>query len=110
MKTFLKLIVVALILNAAFRGGMSVWKYSQLKDSTRSALVLGEKTPPEQLEQGILARARELSLPVSAENVVVTRQGLRTAARVSYRDDIELFPGYHYPHEYSFNDEVAPIR
>ena len=110
MKTFLKLIVVALILNAAFHGGMSAWRHSQLQDSTHSALIRGEKMPTEQLQQVILTRARELSLPVSAENVVVTREGVRTAAYVSYREQIQLFPGYHYPHEYSFNDEVAPIR
>jgi hypothetical protein len=110
MKTFLKLIIVAVVLNGAYQGGMSAWKYSQLKDSTHSSLILGEKVPTERLQQGILTRAKELNLPVAAENVIVTRENLRTAVRVSYRDQIELFPGYRYPHDYSFNDEVAPIR
>jgi hypothetical protein len=57
-----------------------------------------------------VTRARELNLTVTPENVAITRQGSRTAAQVAYSQQIEFFPGLRYPQEFSFNDEISPIR
>ena len=49
MKTLLKLLVVVAIVNAAYRFGMAEYRFSQLKESTKSILVLGTNTPVEEL-------------------------------------------------------------
>src|SRR6187200_562797 len=100
MKTLLKLIIVGLVLNAAFRGGMATFTYVQLKESTHSILTLGEKLSPEQLQERIVGRAKELDLSVTPENVIVTREGSRTAATVAYTQAIEFFPGVQYPQDF----------
>jgi hypothetical protein len=110
MKTLLKLLVVVVILNGAYRMGMAEYRFSQLQESTRSMIVLGENTPVEELREQILKRAADLSLPVEAERIEVTRNGLRTAAKVSYHQDVEVFPGYGYPREYSFSEEITALR
>lgn len=110
MKTLLKLLVVAAVVNGSYRFGMAEYRFSQLKDSTRSMLVLGTETPIEQLKERIYARATVLDLPVSTEHVSVARQNVTTTAAVSYREDIEVFPGFTIPREYSFTDEIAAIR
>ena len=110
MKALFKLIIVALVLNAVFHGGMATYRFVQLKESTHSLLALGDQASTEQLQERIVTRAKELNLPVSPEDVVVSREGQRTAARVSYRHGIEFFPGLRYPQEFDFNEEVAPIR
>lgn len=110
MKALFKLIIVAVVLNAAFRGGMATFRFVQLKESTHSLLALGDQASTEQLQERIVTRAKELKLPVSPENVVVTREGPRTAARVSYRHAIEFFPGLRYPQDFDFNEEISPIR
>lgn len=110
MKTLLKLIVVGAIVFGSYRAGMAEYRFSQLKDSTRSILVLGEKTDLDDLKQQILKRAADLSLAVTPENVELTREGVRTTAKVSFRQEVELFPGVTYPRDYSFSDEIAPLR
>ena len=110
MKTLLKLIVVGAIVFGAYRAGMAEYRFSQLKDSTHSVLVLGVETPIEDLQRQILKRATDLALPVAAENVEVTREGLRTMATVSFHQEVEIFPGFAYPRDYSFSDEIAALR
>ena len=110
MKTILKLIVVCLIVFGAYRAGMAEYKYSQLKDATHSLLVLGTATPTEDLKLQILKRAGDLSLPVMPDNVQVTREGVRTMARVSYHQEVEILPGFTYPRDYAINDEIAALR
>lgn len=110
MKTLLKLLAVAAVVNAASRLGMAEYRFSQLKETTRSVLVLGTNTPIEEIRDQIVKRARDLDLPVPADNVAVTREGVRTSARVSYHKEIEVFPGYRYPRDYSFSEEIAALR
>ena len=110
MKTLVKLIVVAVVLNAAVRYADAQWKFYQWKDGSYQTLTLGVDTPPDRLREQILARAADLQLPVAAENVTVMREGVRTSARGSYHKDIELFPGYLYPRDFDFTVEVAALR
>ena len=44
MKTFLKLLAVAAVLNGVYRFGVAEYRFSQLKDATHSLLVLGTRT------------------------------------------------------------------
>ena len=110
MKSLLKLIVAGAVVFGAYRAGMAEYRYSRLKDSTRSILVLGEKTALEDLKQQILKRAADLALTVPPENVELAREGVRTTATVSFRQQVEVFPGFTYPRDYSFSEEIAPFR
>jgi hypothetical protein len=110
MKTLLKLIVVAVVLNAAYRVGMDEYQFSQLKDSTHSLLVLGTLTPIEELKEKILMKAGDLRLPLSPERVTLTRENQRTTVVFSYSSEPEVFPGYKYKREHSFTDEITAIR
>jgi hypothetical protein len=110
VKTFLKLLVVAAIINGAYRFAMDEYQFSQLKDATHSILALGTQTELEQLKDMILKKAAELKLPVSPEKVTLAREGVRTTVSVSYNSEPEVFPGYKHPRAHSFTDEIAAIR
>jgi hypothetical protein len=110
MKTLLKLIVVGLVINAAYHWGMAEYSFSQLKDSTHSLLVLGTREPIEHLKEQVLQKAADLKLPVQPDSVTFARENVRTTVSVSYHTEIEPFPGYKYPKDYSFTDEIAAIR
>lgn len=110
MKTLLKLLLVVAVINGAYRFGMAEYRFSQLNESTKSVLVLGTDTPVEELRDQILRRAGDLALPVPRDNVAVTREGLRTIAKVTYHQEIEVFPGFRYPRDYSISEEIAAIR
>ena len=110
MKTLLKLIVVAAVINAAYHVGMDEYRFSQLKDTTHTQLVLGTQTPIEQLKVNVLQKAADLKLPVSPEKVTFAREGVRTTVTLSYNTEPEVFPGYKYPRDHSFTDEIAALR
>ena len=106
----LTLVVVAAVLNGAYQMGMDEYQYSQFKDSVHSRLSLGKDTPIEELKQQMLQKAVELKLPVSEDKVTLSREGVRTSVSVSYSSEPEPFPGYKYPRDHSFTDEIAAIR
>jgi hypothetical protein len=110
MKLLLTLVVVAAVLNGAYQMGMDEYRYSQFKDSVHSRLTLGKDTPVEELKQQMLQKAVELRLPVTEDKVTVSREGVRTSIAVSYSSEPEPFPGYKYPRDHSFTDEIAAIK
>jgi hypothetical protein len=105
MKAIVKVIVVVAILNAVGRVGLAVWNYYELRDSAQETVTFGAHEQPSQLQSRILKKAAELYLPIKAEEVSVERLGLKTAARASYTQSIEVFPRYQYPFTFSFNVE-----
>lgn len=60
------------------------------------------RTPPEDLKKLVLARASELGLPLTKENLTVVRTGDRIRMSAEYTVPVE-FPGYtynwHFRHE-----------
>ena len=110
MKTLLKLIVVVIVLNGAYRMGMSEYTHSQLTNSTTSILALSTNTSVEEIKAQILKRAADLDLPVSPDGVLVERESVRTTIKVSYHRDIEVFPRYKYRRDYSITDEILALR
>jgi hypothetical protein len=106
MKTIIKLLMTAAILNAVVRSGMSAWDYYQLKDAAQQLLVFGDQASIADLQNGILSKAAELDVPLAPENVNVRREGVRTIAEASYTHDVEFFPTFRYPVNYTFRVEA----
>ncbi len=116
MKTILKLLLAALVINAAARGGIAAYRYYQFKDAAQQAVLFGNSESEEELQQIIIDRGLSLSLPVDADNVTVQRAAGRTWADASYRQPIEFFPNQEYPVKWTFTVEgysmmfANPIR
>src|SRR5262245_19267549 len=102
MKTVIKLVIAAALINALARGAWAQWNYYQLKDGAQQLLTLDVDATPEQLEAAIIDKAMELELPLDPDNVNVRRDGLRSSATVSYTQPIEFFPSYTYPMKFEF--------
>jgi len=105
MKTIIKLLIAAAIINASARVGMAAWRYYELKDAAQQVVLFGANTPIETLQGQIVEKARELVVPVPPEKVIVQREGGRTWAEASYTHPIEVFPSYTYPFDFSFSVE-----
>ena len=110
MKTIIKLLIVAAVLNACARGAMAAWSYYQFKDATQQAILFAGDATDGQLQQQILLRAMELEVPVDPANVQVTRQGPRTVADVSYTQAVELFPSYQRPIKFTFRVDALAVN
>lgn len=105
MKTILKLLLAAIVINASVRGGMAAAGYFRFKDAAQQAVLFGSDSTPEEIQQLIIERAQALKLPVAIENIQVNRQGGRTWADASYSQNIEVFPKQQYPVSWSFRVE-----
>ena len=117
MKTFLKLLLAAIVINAAVRGGLAAKRYFEFKQAAQEAVLFGADTPVTDIRQIIVERAQSLNLPIVTDNVKVNRQGGRTWADASYRQSIEVFPNQQYPVDWSFSVEgysmvlgATPVR
>lgn len=109
-RALLKLAVVVIVLNALYHVGDAYWRYYQLKDSSEQALIFGVDAKPERLKEQILKRAADLKVPVSPTSVMVSKEGSRSEATVTYLDEIEVFPGYRYPHVFTFAVNAVAVR
>lgn len=105
MKTLIKLLIAAAIVNATARVGMAAARYYQLKDQSQELVTFGGNAVPGELQNEILLKAEELQLPLASDDILVTREGLRTTASAAYTDSVELFPNYKYPIRFQFKVE-----
>jgi len=109
MKTILKVVVAALLLNAVVRLAAVSWDYYQLRDEAQQLVTFGASSPSAELKEAILEAAVELDVPLSPENVTVRRIGPRTEAEASYSVVVEFFPNYPYTMNFSFNVDAVTL-
>lgn len=109
MKVIVKFLVAAVILNAVVRVGSATWGYYQFKDAAQQAVTFGGLDAPSEVHGHIVKSAAELALPVTAEAIQVRREGPRTYASAAYTQQVELFPSYRYPFEFSFAVEAISM-
>ena len=105
VKTVLKLLIAVAIMNATARVGYAAARYYQLKDESQELVTFGGHMVPGELQNQILLKAEALELPVAVDDILVTREGLRTTASAVYTDSVELFPSYKYPIRFQFTVE-----
>ena len=105
MKTQNKLLIAAAIVNGTARVGMAAARYYQLKDESQELVTFGGTLIPGELQNQILLKAEALQLPLAFDDILVTREGLRTTASAAYTDSVEVFPNYKYPVRFQFKVE-----
>ena len=109
MKTIIKLLIVAVIVNAAARVGLVTMKYYQLKDDTQQLLTFGANASPNELQGHIIDKAQSLNVPIMPDNIIVRRDGLHTFATISYEQSVELVPNYKYPLKFQFTADAISM-
>ena len=116
MRTIITLVIVVAVLNAVGHAGTAYWKYYQFKDAAQQAAVFGGLTPTPTLHEQVMEKAGKLEIPVTAEDVVVTRNGQATVIEAAYVQPVELLPRYQYPMSFKFAVEgllyagLKPVR
>jgi hypothetical protein len=110
LKTIIKILIAAAILNAAARGGMAAFTYYQFRDMAEQLVIFGATSTPAELHDQIVETAADLDVPVEPENITVEREGSRTRAEVAYVQPVEFFPNYTYPVNFSFRVEGFSVR
>ena len=109
MKTIIKLIIAAVLVNAAYQSGSVFLKYYQFKDEIQQMILFGQAESVTDLTRQILGEAMKRDVPLDEDGLMVNREGARTVAEVSYTEPVELFPRWQYPVEFSFSAEAYGV-
>jgi hypothetical protein len=109
MKTVIKLIVVALVLNAAYRLGSAYWTHYEFQDSIQQIAQFSERTAPEELKTKILEQAATLGVPIAADNLTVVRGNRRIDIDGNYFRDLELVPRFKRHWDFTIHVTVLTL-
>ena len=105
MFSVLRIAIAVAIVNAAVRTGSVYWNYYQFEDQAQQLALFGWKTPPDVLRSTALASANQLQIPITEDQINVTRDGPVTTIEASYEQPVEYFPNQQYPLKFSFSVE-----
>ena len=106
IKLLLKLIVVALVANAAWHVMMVYTSYYKFKDSVQQTTQFGNDKSVEQLRTRILALASDYDLPIGEDDLSVRREGVHTIVDASYSKSIDLAPGFSQPWRFEIHSDT----
>ena len=114
MKFIVKLLIAALIANAAWHVMSAYASFWKFKDAVAQTAQFGNDKSVAMLKNRILQLATEYDLPVDDNSFTVTRsrESLHTVVDGSYTREIELVPGYSRPWPFPFHIDTfsdAPL-
>jgi hypothetical protein len=110
MKTIVKLVIVAAVVNATVRIAAASWQHYQFEDATQQVLLFGRSATEAQLHEQIAQRAVDFDIPIDPADIEVVRETTRTLARASYTRPVELLPRYLYPMSFSFEVDTLAVN
>ena len=109
MKTLIKLLIAAAVINAAARYGLSAWTQYEFRDAVQQILLFGADASTDELKNEIMMEAERQGVPLEREALDVQHRDMVVTAQAGYLDEIELFPRYVYPKTWEFSLEVRHV-
>jgi hypothetical protein len=104
-----RIVLVVAIINGTARAALVYWSYYQLKDAAQQLAVFGWQAPTEVLRSQAFSKANELFIPITEDQITVTRKGAVTLIEAEYEHFVEYFPHRQYPLKLSFSVEGRNI-
>jgi hypothetical protein len=104
-KSALRIGIAIAVINAAARAGLVYWSYYQFQDAAQQLAVFGRDENVEVLRNTAYEKAAELLIPISPEQIVVTRHGPLTQIEAHYEHPVEYFPQKLYSLKLEFKVE-----
>jgi hypothetical protein len=101
MKLLIKLALVALLANAAFRIGTEYVVHYQFRDTIREAAMFRARNDDE-LGQTVMETATNFKIPLAPDGFTMRRDGREAYVEGSYVKPIEIVPGYTYQCKFPF--------
>jgi len=110
IKFVIKLVIVALLANAAWRVGNAYLAFYRFNDALAQASQFDAGKSAADLRQKVLELADQYDVPLAEDGFTVTRDEHRTRIKGQFKEDIQLFPNYTYPWPFQFDvDTVNPM-
>jgi len=101
MKTAIKLLLAAIVIHGAVRLGSAYWTCFQYEDALQQIAQFAGNRPAKEVHGQAVKKAAELGVPVDAEAIQVRRDDREVVIDVHYTSDVQLFPSYYYPWEFT---------
>ena len=110
VKLFLKLAVVALLANAAYRVGLEYLTYVKFRDAVRDAATYKTKDD-EELRDRIMDLAGDYDIPLTQDAVTIHREDRQVMVDGSYTKPIEVVPTFRYNWPFTWSiDAMTPLN
>ena len=100
LKTVIKLLVAAVILNAAWRVGSTFLTYYRFEDRLQEVAQFGGSRPVAEVREQAVKVSKELDVPIEPDAIVVRKTDREIFIDASYVDQLQVFPSYYYPWEF----------
>jgi len=110
IRTIVKLIILAVIVNAAINVAPPFWRNFRFKDAIGELARFSGKLEDKKIAADVIEIAREMDVPLVAENVQVGRLERRVVVEGRYHVEMEYFPGRFYPWDFKFRVVGQPGR
>jgi hypothetical protein len=95
LKLFVKLAVVALLANAAYRIGLEYLTYVKFRDAVRDAATY-KTNDDDDLRKRIMDLAGDYDIPLSQDAVTIRREDRQVMVDGSYHKPIEVVPTFRF--------------
>jgi hypothetical protein len=105
LKLFVKLAIVALVANAAYRVGLEYLTYVKFRDAVRDAATY-KTSDDEDLRKRIMDLAGDYDIPLSQDAVYIHREDRQVLVDGSYQKPIEVVPTVHYQWPFTWSIEA----
>jgi hypothetical protein len=110
IKLLIKLVIVALIANAAWRIGSAYVSYYKFKDAVHEMALYGPDKTDAQLQTRIMELAQEYGLPIAEDSFTVRREERHTVADGTFIQPVEILPRYKYPWTFAWHVDTLTVR
>jgi hypothetical protein len=112
LKTLVRLVIAALLLNAGVRVGTAFWRYLAFKDSVEQLVRFSDdRDTAATLHQQVLMLAKEHGIDIYPADVEVKKERTQTTVSALYGEQLELVPRlYRREHLFEFEVSVEPVR
>lgn len=110
LRLLVRLVILGLLVHAAVRVVPEFWHYMQFKDAVTEVASYPGRRSNDQLKARILELAEDHQVPISLEDIAVTRQGDRVIVSTAWTAQLEYFPRKSWPHDFIVDVEGRPER
>src|SRR5262249_27090842 len=104
------LVIVLVVLNALYRFGDAYWDHYQFEDSVQQLAQFSESATADDVRAKVLQLAESQDIPLSSDNLTVTRVPRRVEVDGVYVRQLALFPGYVKPWEFKLHVVVFMLN
>jgi hypothetical protein len=110
IKFLVKLAIVALLANAAWRVGSAYASYYKFKDAVQETTVYGPDKTDAQLRARIMELATEFDLAIAEDSFTIRRELNHTIVDGTFVQPVEVVPRYKYPWAFTWHVDSLTVR